>query len=89
MLVSVENLEEAGEHVSFWLQTRRYWTGEHSYLPALPWLILMQTPSDALLPEGSSGMPTLRTSPFPFFPQRLVSESWSPRRRSFPGLTSM
>ena len=24
MLVSVENLEEAGEHVSFWLQIRRY-----------------------------------------------------------------
>ena len=34
MLVSVENLEEAGEHVSFWLQIRRYWTGEHSYPPA-------------------------------------------------------
>lgn len=29
MLVSVENLEEAGEHVSFWLQIRRYWAGEH------------------------------------------------------------
>lgn len=29
MLVSVENLEEAGEHVSFQLQIRRYWTGEH------------------------------------------------------------
>lgn len=28
MLVSVENLEEAGEQVSFWLQIRRYWTGE-------------------------------------------------------------
>lgn len=28
MLVSVENLEEAGEYVSFWLQIRRYWTGE-------------------------------------------------------------
>lgn len=27
MLVSVENLEEAGEHVSFWLQIRRYWAG--------------------------------------------------------------
>lgn len=27
MLVSVENLEEAGEQVSFRLQVRRYWTG--------------------------------------------------------------
>lgn len=71
MLVSVENLEEAGERVSFWLQIRRYWTGEHSYPPPFPWLILMQTPSDALLPEGSSGMPALQTSPFPFFPRAL------------------
>lgn len=36
MLVSVENLEEAGEHVSFRLQIRRYWTGEHSYPPPFP-----------------------------------------------------
>lgn len=36
MLVSVESLEEAGEHVSFRLQIRRYWTGEHSYPPPFP-----------------------------------------------------
>lgn len=30
MLVSVGNLEEAGEHVSFRLQIRRYQTGKHS-----------------------------------------------------------
>lgn len=59
MLVSVENLEEAGEHVSFWLQIRRYWTGEHTYPPPFPWLILMQTLSEALLPEGSFGTSAL------------------------------
>lgn len=36
MLVSVENLEEAGEHVPFRLQIRRYWPGECSYPPPFP-----------------------------------------------------
>lgn len=89
MLVSVGDLEEAGEHVSFWLQIRRYGWGEHSYPPPFPCLIPRQRPSDALLPEGSSGMPALQTSLFPFFPQRLVSESRSPRGSSHPGLTSV
>lgn len=57
MLVSVENLEEAGEHVSFWLQIRRYWTGER----------LMRRHAGDLRAEGSSGLPALQTFLFPFF----------------------
>lgn len=56
MLVSVENLEEAGKQVSFRLQIRRYWTGEH----------LMRRHAGDLLAEGSPGMLALQTVLFPF-----------------------
>lgn len=72
MLVGVENLEEAGEHVSFQLQIRRYWMGEHSYPPPYPYLIPMQRPSGALHPEGFSGMLAHQTSPFPLFLRHLL-----------------
>lgn len=57
MLVSVGNLEEAGEHVSFSLQIRRYQTREHQM-----WRCL-----GALHTKESSGIPALHTFLLPFF----------------------
>lgn len=86
MLVSVENLEEAGETVSLQLQIRRYWTGEHCYPPPFP----LSDPATETLrrPPYRTVFWDACSSDFPVpLPQRLVSESWSPIGSSFPGLT--